>query len=92
MKVFCLEGVEFYAAKNWRDAVRYASDEFNAGSYFELLRAAWREIPPAELENNYIFFDNVDDDTGEGRSFAAQLQKHIDAGDTFPLFLASTDH
>lgn len=91
MKVFCLEGVEFYAAKNWRDAVR-AANEYCGYSFRELLRMNWQEITAADLETKWIFSDDVDDIDAETRPFADQVQRHIDAGDRFPLCLASTDY
>ncbi len=50
-----------------------------------------RELSAEDMEQ-LKFLDDPDCDEAEERSFAAELQRRIDAGEQFPQFFASTEY
>lgn len=90
IKLYSFGDVDFYAAKNLRDAVKEYI-YMTGCTRREALEEA-RELSEAELDR-FTFVDDVyNPDESDKRSFREQLHKEILAGESFPKPFASSEY
>ena len=83
-------GIDFYAAKNLRDAVRaFVSDSGD----FTIREALEEAIPISDKAMDRLMFldDPYNHETSTKRTFREELQRMIDAGEKFPCAFASSE-
>jgi hypothetical protein len=95
IKVFQVNDCDWVAAETLEDALAFYAKEFFAGDLEEAFpdgeseAAEAAEVTDAGMDR-LKFHD--DDDRSITRTFREELQRRIDAGDTFPQFFASTEY
>ncbi len=93
-KVFRMNDCDYYMAFTQSLAVEKARDDYGirvGDTLGQEMFEDCREMTKEEMdEHNYV--DDMDNPQSSRRTFAEELQRRIDEGDTSPQLFASTEH
>lgn len=85
IRIYALDDTDWWAGESLQACIAEARAQCGAGSYCDAEEEGY-ELTDEQMQR-FVFHD--DDD--EARSFAAQLERELAEGGTFPRLFASTD-